>query len=75
MAGITFAELLVHGWDLARATGQRLDVPDSMAQQALAGAKARMRPEARQSAFGPEQPAPADAPALDQLAAFLGRQV
>src|SRR5579864_2219376 len=36
MAGITLAEIVVHGWDLAKATGQRLLVGDALAEQVLA---------------------------------------
>lgn len=69
-------ELLVHGWDLARATGQRIDVPGGLAEQELAFSRRALPgvPPDR-SPFGPPQPVPAAAPALDQLAALLGRTV
>jgi uncharacterized protein (TIGR03086 family) len=72
-ATITLTELAAHGWDLARATGQRLPLEDATAEEILNLAKSVLRPEARQSAFGPERTPPADAPAVDRLAAFLGR--
>ena len=31
---MAFLEVLLHGWDLARATGQELEVDDAVAQQA-----------------------------------------
>lgn len=71
-------ELLVHGWDLARALGLPTTVlPEDLAARALAMWRARMRQVPRQpgSPFGPEQPAPDDAPAVDRLAAFLGRSL
>jgi hypothetical protein len=40
----------------------------------LAGMKQTLKPEARQPAFAPEMKAPNEAPAIDRLAAFLGRQ-
>jgi uncharacterized protein (TIGR03086 family) len=75
LANISLGELVGHGWDLARATGQRLDLDPVLADELLAEMRNNLRPEARQTAFGPERQAPAGAPALDQLAAFLGRAV
>jgi uncharacterized protein (TIGR03086 family) len=75
MANISLTEMVVHGWDLARATGQKLPVSNEIAQSMLQAAHANLKPEMRQTAFGPEQQAAAGAPALDQLAAFMGRAV
>jgi uncharacterized protein (TIGR03086 family) len=69
------ADLVIHGWDLARATGQ----DDTIAAEDLAelqeGIKA-FPEEAMRSpgAFGPEIEAPADASDQEKLMAFLGRQ-
>lgn len=73
------AEFAVHAWDLAAATGQRLELDPEVAEAALAWARAALRPEFRGSeeegkAFGPEVPAAPDAPAADRLAAFFGRR-
>ena len=70
-------ELLVHGWDLARATGQSADFPDEVAGRALAAAKHQLtsRPEGPGAPFAAEVPIAGDAPAVDRLAAFLGRPV
>ena len=69
-------ELLVHGWDLARATGQSPDFPEAAAQQELEFSRRSISqiPPGR-TPFGPSQPVADDAPALDRLAALLGRQV
>ena len=69
-------EALVHGWDLAHATGQRLDFPTATVEQALLFSRGMVGsiPAGRRP-FEPPQPAPADAPVIDQLAAFLGRRV
>jgi uncharacterized protein (TIGR03086 family) len=67
-------ETLVHGWDLGRAVGRPLPVPDDLAHAELAFSAdllARL-PEGRRP-FAPSVPVPADAPALDRLVALLGR--
>jgi uncharacterized protein (TIGR03086 family) len=74
MAGITLTEIVMHGWDLAKATGQQLRVPDEIAEMMLERAKQTMKPEMRGKAFGPEVSVPDSTPVLDRLAAFLGRQ-
>ena len=69
-------ELLVHGWDLARATGQAVPFPQEVAEQELQfsrGAISQIPPG--RNPFGPPQPVREDAPAIDRLAGLLGRQV
>jgi uncharacterized protein (TIGR03086 family) len=66
-------DLVVHGWDLARATGQddRMDPDDIVRVRAAAeGMGDAMRSP---GAFGPELPAPPGADAQTELLAFLGR--
>ncbi|MEU4116259.1 TIGR03086 family metal-binding protein [Kitasatospora sp. NPDC028055] len=73
------AEFAVHAWDLARATGRSTEGLDhQVARAALDWAHGALKPEYRgdeadHHAFGPEVPAPPDAPAYDRLAAFFGR--
>jgi uncharacterized protein (TIGR03086 family) len=69
-------ETLVHGWDLARATGQEPSFPEELAEGELAFSRDLLGrlPEGR-SPFGPSRPVGSDAPALDRLAALLGREV
>jgi uncharacterized protein (TIGR03086 family) len=73
---LRITELLVHGWDLARATGQAVAFPEDLAEQTLAFSVSKLPdvpPDRRP--FGPPQPVPDDAPAIDRLAARLGRPV
>jgi uncharacterized protein (TIGR03086 family) len=68
-------ELLIHGWDLARATGQPADLPDDLAEGALVLWQTRLAGRPREGMpFGDPAPFADDAPAIDRLAAFLGRQ-
>ncbi|MGY1590779.1 TIGR03086 family metal-binding protein [Geodermatophilus sp. SYSU D00708] len=69
-------ETLVHGWDLARATGRPAPFPDELAERELAFSRDLLGrlPEGRQP-FAPPRPVAEDAPAIDRLAALLGRSV
>jgi uncharacterized protein (TIGR03086 family) len=72
--GILSIELLVHGWDFAQATGQRVAVPDSVTAYVLDAASAIITPEGRRRVgFDPERPADPDAGVLERLIAFTGR--
>jgi uncharacterized protein (TIGR03086 family) len=74
---VRITENLVHGWDLARATGQAPDFPDDVAGRALARSRQRLtvRPEGPGAPFAAEVPVPPDSPAIDRLAGWLGRPV
>jgi uncharacterized protein (TIGR03086 family) len=69
------AELAIHAWDLARATGQSVDLSPEVAEHGLAWARPMLRAEYRGSdkAFGDEVPVPDDAPAYERLAGWFGR--
>lgn len=71
---LRITEVLVHGWDLARATGQPARFPGNLAEQELAFSRRALTdmPPGRRP-FGPPQPVADDAPAIDRLAACLGR--
>jgi uncharacterized protein (TIGR03086 family) len=67
-------ELVVHGWDLARATDQRIEVPDDVVRAELEFSRqalSQVPPD--RSPFGLPQPVAEDASALDELTALLGR--
>ena len=77
--GLAATDTFVHGWDLAKATGQSTDLAPELAAQLLAGARGAIQDAFRGAdgvaPFGPEQEAPAGASNADRLAAFLGRKV
>jgi len=76
MAISAFATV-VHGWDLAIATGQPVtELPagllahaEAVAHQVVPG----LRDGGDHSLFGPEVPAPGNATPTERLMAFLGR--
>ncbi len=72
---LRLTELLVHGWDLARATGQpTTGLPADLAEQELAFSRVQLeRLPPDRSPFAPPQPIDDAAPAIDRLAALLGR--
>ena len=69
------AELAMHDWDLARATGQPAELEPALADHALRWSRGMLRPEFRGpgKAFGVELPVPDDAPAYERLAGWFGR--
>lgn len=78
--GTTFAmlrvvEAVVHGWDLAKATGQDTAFDPEVAEPALRFTRGRLEGQPRPPTFGPEQPTPPDSTPADRLAAYLGRTV
>jgi uncharacterized protein (TIGR03086 family) len=75
--GQQVADVAVHAWDVARATGQPTELDPEVGQAALDWARRNLQPRFRgeegQAAFGAEVAVPADAPLYDRLAAFFGR--
>ena len=67
-------ELLVHGWDMARATGSQIEVPAEVASHVLGCARSLVTPDKRGRSFAAEVPAGPSATALERLIAFTGRQ-
>ncbi|MEV7792296.1 TIGR03086 family metal-binding protein [Streptomyces sp. NPDC087512] len=67
-------ELVIHGWDLARATGQEYR-PDPAALQVAYGLLSAAAEEADRDTgmFGPVVAVPADAPLLDRAVGLSGR--
>jgi uncharacterized protein (TIGR03086 family) len=74
LGGFTTLDILVHGWDLARATGQDPELDAEVAEPVLAFAREAFVDEgARAPSIGPEVAVPAGASVTDRLVGFLGR--
>lgn len=71
--GIAFADQLLHGWDLARATNQDSTMPAGLAQAAYEFIHGRFTDEQRRQIFKPEVNVGADASAQDRLLGYTGR--
>ena len=71
---ILSVEFLVHGWDYATATTHPIDVAESLADYVLGLAHKVITPQGRVTVgFDDPVAVPDDAPALDRLIAFTGR--
>lgn len=74
MGMVALNELLIHGWDLARSTGQAYEA----SEEELAVSEALLTPEEDASSeegfFGPVVPVPDDAPLLDRVVGLSGRR-
>jgi uncharacterized protein (TIGR03086 family) len=70
---IAFSDQLLHGWDLARSTGQEATMPDGLPDAAYSLIHGRFTDEQRQGIFKPEVPVGPDASAQDRLLAYTGR--
>ena len=75
MGVVALNEVLVHGWDLAAATGQPYYVDPAAAQRCLQFVieLAVGAPEVRNGMYGPEVPISDDAPVFDRLLGQTGR--
>lgn len=73
---LRITELLVHGWDLARATGCEVVFPEDIAETELVFSRNLLKSVPPGHApFGSPQPVADDAPAINRLVALLGRNV
>lgn len=68
-----YAEVLLHGWDLARGSGQDVDFDDAAVERALEVMGDIGELGRTQGAFGAEVPVPDDASTLDRVLAASGR--
>jgi len=76
--GQQITELVIHAWDIAKATGQPTDLDPELGQLALDWVNDNIKPEFRRDEatgghIGPEVSVPAGAPLYDRIAAVGGR--
>lgn len=71
--GIACADQLLHGWDLARATGQDATMPKGLPAVAYDMIHGRFSDEQRQGVFKPAVAVGPDASPQDKLLAYTGR--
>jgi uncharacterized protein (TIGR03086 family) len=72
---VALNEVLLHGWDLARATGQPYESDDASARASIALLSQETSDEARAgTGFGPVVPVPEGASLLDQAVGLSGRR-
>jgi len=75
-ASVALDEVVMHGWDLAVATGQEFRCDPASAEAVLAFTSASAAPEAaplREGLFGPVVPVPDHASAFERALGFAGR--
>lgn len=73
LGDMALLEVLLHGWDLARATGQDLEVDDAAAEHALELVDRHGEAGRAQGAFGEPVEVDDDAPVLDRVVGAAGR--
>jgi uncharacterized protein (TIGR03086 family) len=73
VAALNLAEMVLHGWDLAAATGQRFAVGDAAAAGALHAVEANAELYRQYKGFAEPVPTAPDAPLLDRVLALSGR--
>lgn len=72
-AELTMGDLVLHGWDLATATGQEFKCDDELAAAVEAGCRSTAELARSMGLFGPELAVPPDASPLDRALAVSGR--
>lgn len=74
MAGVLSLEFLVHAWDYAKATGQKVQPSEELADFVFRLARHIITPQGRTDVgFDDPVDVPENAPVFDQLIAFTGR--
>jgi uncharacterized protein (TIGR03086 family) len=76
LLNVRITEALVHGWDIAQATGQPARLPDDLAEHVLAFSRWQLEDRLpRTGRFADAQSVVEGAPAIERLVAYLGRSV
>jgi uncharacterized protein (TIGR03086 family) len=70
---VALSEVVIHGWDVARSSGQPYDQDPATLDACLRHVSAFAGGEPIEGLFGPAVPVPADAPRLDRLVGLSGR--
>ena len=70
---MSFAEVLLHGWDVARTTGQPLTVSDELGRELRRGVEETAEMGRSMGAYGTEVHVPEDASAFDRALGAAGR--
>ena len=73
MADMIAGELAVHGWDLAVATGQRLELPADLLAHLHATITAGVEQGRAMGMYGPQVAVSPDAPTWDRVLGLTGR--
>lgn len=71
VAELNVLEVVVHGWDVGRATGEAADIPADLAEPTLGFARQVLAAHPRGTGFAPE--VDRHGSASDRLVAYLGR--
>ena len=73
---MTVMEYVTHGWDLAVGSGQPVPYTEAEAEAVLRRAEGTLPPQYRggEMPFGEVVPVPDEAPAIDRMVGFMGRQ-
>jgi uncharacterized protein (TIGR03086 family) len=72
---LNLGEVVVHNWDVAKATGQELVIDPAVGKMIYDwGVSIPLDDFRDHGAFGPEVAVPASAPIVDRLVGLLGRQ-
>jgi uncharacterized protein (TIGR03086 family) len=74
VAEMILMEMVLHGWDLAEATGQKFAVPDPVAETVCTAVTGAAEMYREYDGFGPEVAVAADATALQRALAKSGRR-
>jgi uncharacterized protein (TIGR03086 family) len=70
---VALTEVVIHGWDVARASGQSYDIDDATADAVLPYVTQTAAEGPIEGMFGPAVPIADDAPVMDRIIALSGR--
>lgn len=74
VGGMVLGELVIHGWDLAQATGQQATWDEDVLTFTFAEVAANAETGRQMGVYGPEVEVPADAPLLHRILGVTGRR-